>query len=63
MKAPIAQAAAEAASPPGCAYLFSGASKFQNTFKEKWISAGARFSMLSPSSQPRTNHNLLHALK
>jgi len=63
MKAPIAQAAAKAAYPPGCAYLFSGASKFQNNFKEEWISAGARFSMLSPSSQPRINHNLLHAVK
>jgi hypothetical protein len=32
MKAPIAQAAAKEASPPGCGFLFSGASITKNLF-------------------------------
>jgi hypothetical protein len=47
MKAPIAQAAAEAASPPGCAFFCSGVSKSQKHFKKLGFRLGEDFAVLS----------------
>jgi hypothetical protein len=52
MKAPIAQAAAEAASAPGC-FFFPGASKSQDAFKKKRDLAGSVFSSGILSTLPR----------